>query len=241
MGSSYAAGAGIGPLVASSPKRCGQTTNSYPRLLAESLGLRLVNVSCGGATTEHILGQWSELPPQIEAVTPATTLVTITVGGNDIDYVRNLMIATCGRVPGMTPPAGRPCPPVEWPTEATYSSLEQRLRQIAQQIRQRAPGARIVIVDYLRILPDRGGCAAIPLDERDVSAARESFRRLLEVTRIAATAERVMLISAGEMSQAHDACSKEPWSAGYPGQPAPWHPTAAGHAAIAGKLAEKLR
>lgn len=51
------------------------------------MGLNLVDVSCGGATTAHILGAWSELAPQIDAVTSDTKLVTVTIGGNDLNYV----------------------------------------------------------------------------------------------------------------------------------------------------------
>lgn len=241
MGSSYAAGAGIGPLVAETPRRCGRTENNYPRLVAARMDLALVDVSCGGAMTAHILGPWSELPPQIDAVTPDTKLVTVTIGGNDLNYVRNLMMATCGRVPGMMPSGGRPCPAFAWPSEADYRTLEGQLRQIAREVRRRAPEARLVFVDYLRILPDSGGCANIPLDEANMSAARETFRRLAEVTKNAAAAEGAMLLPAGQLSEGHDGCSGDPWATGTPGKPAAWHPTAAGHAAIAEALISRLR
>lgn len=240
MGSSYAAGAGIGPLVPATPPRCGRTENNYAHLLAARLGLDLVDVSCGGATTAHILGPWNELPPQLDAVTPDTKLVTVTIGGNDLNYVRNLMIATCGKTPGMMPPAGRTCPAPAWPSDSDYVSLEQHLRQIAQEVRRRAPQAKLVFVDYLRIVPDRGGCTSLPLDETQKVAARQTFRRMAEVTASAAAAEGALLLPASELSREHNTCSKIPWSAGHPGKPASWHPTAAGHVAIVDALAGLL-
>jgi lysophospholipase L1-like esterase len=231
----------IGPLVAESPKRCGRTENNYAHLVAARMHLDLVDVSCGGATTAHILGPWAELPPQIDAVTPDTKLVTVTIGGNDLNYVRNLMTAMCGGVPGMTPPAGPACPAVTWPSESDYRTLEQRLRQIAQEVRRRAPEARLVFVDYLRILPDSGGCTGVPLGEAQMSAVRETFRRMAEVTKKAAVAEGAMLLPAGQLSEGHDACSGDPWGAGHPGKPSDWHPTAAGHAAVAEALISRLR
>lgn len=240
MGSSYAAGAGIGPLVAGTPQRCGRVENNYPRLLAGRMGLELVDASCGGATSAHVLGPWNELPPQIDAVTPDTRLVTITIGGNDLNYVRNLMIATCGQAGGMMPPAGRACPTIAWPTDADYGVVRDRLRQIVREVRQRAPQAQVVFVDYLRILPDAGGCATLPLDEASKTAGRETFRRLAQITAEAAAAEGALLLSAGALSRGHEACSAQPWATGHPGQPASWHPTAAGHAAIADALAGLL-
>lgn len=240
MGSSYAAGAGIGTLVPGAPQRCGRTENNYAHLLAARMRLDLVDASCGGATTAHILGRWNELPPQLDALTPDTKLVTITIGGNDLSYVRNLMIATCGKVPGMMPPAGRTCPSTAWPSETDYSALGQQLREIAREVRRRAPQAKLVFVDYVRILPDVGGCALLPLDETQMAAARAAFRRMAEITAQSAAAEGALLLPAGDLSRGHDACSAEPWSAGYPGKPASWHPTAAGHAAIAAALAERL-
>lgn len=241
LGSSYAAGAGIGPLVAQSPKRCGRTENNYAHLLAAELKLDLVDASCGGATTAHILGKWGELPPQIDAVTADTRLVTITIGGNDLNYVRNLMVSTCGRIPDMMPSGGRACPVPMWPSDADYASLERHLRDIAEAVRQRAPAATLVFIDYLRILPDRGGCRTVPLDEKAMADARASYRRMVGITRKAARAEKAVLLPASQISARHDACSAEPWSAGQPGRPASWHPTAAGHAAIAGELAKRLR
>lgn len=240
LGSSYAAGAGIGPLVVGTPQRCGRTENNYAHLLAVRMQLNLIDASCGGATTAHVLGPWNELPPQLDAVTADTRLVTITIGGNDLNYVRNLMIGTCGRVPGMVPPAGRTCPSPAWPSEAEYNALGQQLREIAREVRRRAPQAQLVFVDYVRILPDVGACETLPLDGALMAAAREAFSRMAEITARSAAAEGAMLLPAGELSRGHDACSMEPWSTGYPGKPAAWHPTAAGHAGIAAALAERL-
>lgn len=89
LGSSYAAGANVGT---SDPTDiggvCGRTTSSYPRLVADTLGLRLTNAACGGATIDNIAKTpqvTGETNPhavelQINAVISATDLVTITVG-----------------------------------------------------------------------------------------------------------------------------------------------------------------
>ena len=137
--------------------------------------------------------------------------------------------------------AGRACPPLKWPTESDYQSLEQQLQQIAQEVRRRGPRARLVFVDYVQILPDAGGCADVPLDDVQIAAARETFRRMAEVTEKVASVEGALLLPASQLSKGHDACSSAPWGAGHPGKPSDWHPTAAGPEAIAKALAARLK
>lgn len=231
LGSSYAAGVGIGPIVPGTPKRCGQTVNNYPRLLAERLGLHLVDASCGGATTANILGPWSELPAQIAAVAPDTRLVTVTIGGNDVGYVRDLFQTMC---------RGARCPSALPITDADWATLERNMRQIARDVQQRAPRAKLVFVDYLRIIPDGALCPAVALNPDQAALSRGKFRRLASLTARVARDEGAMLLPAGKLSDAHHACSTEPWAQAFPAKAAPWHPTAAGHAAIADALARKL-
>jgi lysophospholipase L1-like esterase len=99
MGSSFASGPGIGTADASAPMRCGRSSENYAHLLATSRHLSLVDVTCGGATTQHILGSWNELPAQISAVDSETRLVTITIGGNDLNYIGLLAGYSCRRLP----------------------------------------------------------------------------------------------------------------------------------------------
>jgi hypothetical protein len=95
IGSSFAAGPMLPPAKGGAPARCGQSMNNYPTLLAERFGMILTDRSCSGATTNNVLGPWGDIPPQINAVTPQTRLVTVTIGGNDLNYIGNLFTATC--------------------------------------------------------------------------------------------------------------------------------------------------
>jgi hypothetical protein len=95
MGSSYAAGPGVGqPDPASGG--CGRSLTNYARTVAAHRHLDLVDVSCSGATTENILDHGQHgFPAQIEAVTPDTRLVSILIGGNDVAYVGDLYGFSC--------------------------------------------------------------------------------------------------------------------------------------------------
>lgn len=151
------------------------------------------------------------------------------------------MIATCGRTPAMMPPTGGTCPPVVWPSESDYQALEQHLREIAQGVRRRAPQATVVFVEYVRIVPETGACADVPLDQTQLVAARETFRRMFKVTKKAASAEGALFLPIGQLSKGHGACSSNHWRVGSPGTPSSWHPTAAVHKAIAEALFRRLK
>ena len=92
LGSSYAAGPGI---PTQSGGICTRSSHNYPSLVAAKLQLSLVDVSCSGATTANVLTtSLGPNPPQIDAVTSDASLVTFTVGGNDIGYTATAF--SCG-------------------------------------------------------------------------------------------------------------------------------------------------
>lgn len=107
MGSSYAAGPGIGTRAPSSPVQCAQSSEDYAHLFAHKRSLELIDVTCSGATTESILKPWRSLPPQLQAVTQNTRLVTITIGGNDVFFISNLFAWSCQNAPGRVNPSRR--------------------------------------------------------------------------------------------------------------------------------------
>jgi lysophospholipase L1-like esterase len=242
LGSSYAAGAGIGTLQTGSPQRCQRTTNNYPSLLAQRFRLQLMDVSCGGATTAHLLGPSNELPPQLDALTPSTRLVTVTIGGNDLDYMGALFGGSCRA--GVVARPG-PCPPPVQPDAAQYDRLEASLTTIAREVARRAPQAHPVFVQYLTAVPETL-CKATTLAPADADSGRAIGRQLATLTARVAAANGALLLPADQMSRNHTACAADPWSHGlYEGydmkQGTPWHPAPAGHAAIAAELAKLLQ
>lgn len=257
MGSSYASGSGITPYDQSAPARCQRSTENYAHQLASRRNLTLVDVTCGGATTAHILGAWGELPPQVDALTSETVLVTITIGGNDLGYIGGLIAGSCGegaasgaaaqplcqmiaagRRSGATMPAA---------TEAAWHKVEETLATIVQEIRRRAPRARIVFVDYLTVLPDGALCAQTPLSSEAGAIGRSTALRLAHLTASVAKRNGAEVLTASQLSYAkHDACSASPWMTGFiPPADArsfvPYHPNLAGMTAIAEALDRQLR
>lgn len=84
LGSSFAAGPGIDPIIDQAAMRSGR---NYPHLLAEQLGARLTDLTVSGATTATILGEpqitmdGTQFAPQIYGLPVDAYLVTVTAGG----------------------------------------------------------------------------------------------------------------------------------------------------------------
>lgn len=231
MGSSFASGPGVTRAVEGSPQRCGRSNDNYAHQLSRLRQMLLVDVSCGGATTRFLLGPWEELPPQLDAVSADTRLVTITIGGNDLGYIAGLFRASC---------AQPPCPDIPTPSDAQYADVGARMDQIAAEIRRRAPDALIVFVDYPKVLPSQGTCAAIPITEAQANVARDIARRLEEITAQVAERNGAYLLQASRVSEGHDACAADPWMNGArnpePMDGVAYHIRYAGMAAIAEAL-----
>lgn len=243
LGSSFAAGAGLGRLQPGSPLLCARSIDGYPQQLARAQHLAIVDMSCGGAVASQVLrgGQFFQ-GPQIRTITPATRLVTLTIGGNDVNYVGDLSLLAArhtntlfGRLvrafwSGPKTPALRHYPE----TEATMAAT-------LRAIHARAPNARIVVATYPTILPRTGTCARIGLDAREADTMRAVGDRLAALTGPVARANGALLIDMHRLGVGHDACSAEPWTRGWAnGGVAPFHPTLAGARATAAAIADAI-
>ncbi|MXP24758.1 SGNH/GDSL hydrolase family protein [Altererythrobacter indicus] len=245
LGSSYAAGPNLGPAQPGSPKRCGRTQANYATLLAQKLNLKLVDASCGGAQTKDLLHPWKELPAQLDAVTAGTRLVTVTVGGNDINFVGELFAASC-RAGALGDGDTSKCAPRKpLASEEQYAALEKSMLAIANTVHQKAPKAKLVFVDYVSVVPSKS-CAAAPILPEDQAPLTQMGKRLAAITAKVAKESGAMFVDAGAMSKDHDPCDPAPWAHGMnqdfdDSQGAPWHPTRLAMQDIADALASRLK
>ena len=230
LGSSMAAGPGIRPRAKGAPFFAGRSARNYPHLVADRLGLDLVDVTYSGATTANVLAESQPgAGPQIEALDGTEDLITVTIGGNDVGYVPLLYAAGLPRFVRALP----------LPGSRGFRSMDdvaESLRTVGRSLRQRAPEARVLFVDYLTLLPPPG-TAAPPLSDADAATGRHAADELAQATAQAAADTGCGLVRAAEHSVAHHAWSAEPWTTGWglplPGRPAPLHPNAAGMRAVA--------
>jgi lysophospholipase L1-like esterase len=244
LGDSYASGPGI-PEQRADPLGCQRSTHNYPALLARALRIRnYTDVSCGGARTDNMtapqLVRLGSNPPQFDALAPDTDVVTVTIGGNDIDI--GDLIVTCTRL-SATDPFGNPCE-----RQATAGGTDfyaQRIAAVAPKvarvlegIRQRSPRATVLLVGYLRILPPVAGCYPVfPIARGDVPFVNGVEQQLTAMLADQASHHGAIFVDSYAGSLGHDACQRPgvKWVEGTAptSSASPVHPNAIGMQAAA--------
>lgn len=241
MGSSFAAGAGLGARAPGSPLVSYRSSNGYPQQLARLLGVAsFTDMSSSGSTVMHVIhgGQYM-LGPQVDALGPDTRLVTLTAGGNDIAYIGDLAaLATMthgGFLGRVLDALGKTAKPIG---ERDFAGLAANLRATIQEIRKRSPQARIVVVTYPVLLPKTGTCPALGISAQQAALMRAVGEQLAHTTSSTATAMGATVVDMNALSAGHDVCSSDPWVNGFgPTNGDLFHPNLAGARATAQKIA----
>ncbi|WP_243791422.1 SGNH/GDSL hydrolase family protein [Saccharopolyspora gloriosae] len=238
LGSSFAAGPGITPTKPGSPAECKRSTQNYASRVADRSGLDLTDVSCSGATTENILTKsQAGQDPQVSAVTADTRLVTVTIGGNDVNYSGSLSVYSCHDS------KGKNCGSVdEDAINKDLGTVRGKIGDVVDALHDRAPDARILVVNYLTVLPGEGVCAGVPLTSEHADFERDVAARLKDATKKAAEEKGATLIDAAGASAKHHSCSGDPWVEKYEVSDgrAAYHPKPAGMQGVADLITKQL-
>ncbi|GLZ15239.1 lipase [Actinomadura sp. NBRC 104425] len=246
LGDSFTAGPLI-PRQTGTPVGCLRSNRNYPSLVAARLRLRLTDVSCTSARIRNLTApQRTPLginPPQLNALTRNTALVTVGIGGNDAGFAE--ILAACG-LASTTNPLGAPC---AQRYADVYSERPDKVRPLLdgalRRIRARAPRARIMVVGYLRLLPDAPGCwPAVPVARGDLAFLNRLHRDLNRVLAERARAHGADFVDAYEGGEGHDMCAPagRRWVEGIlpSNAAAPVHPNAAGMREVADRVVDVL-
>lgn len=240
LGDSAVAGAGIKQ---SDDEPCLRSDHNYPSLVADALDVGdFVDVSCPGATTDDVLyGQTQAdgepTPPQIEKVTQDTDVVTISIGGNDDQYIP-LLFTGCYLRPNNTPTT---CQAALAAVTPRLPEIKTNIIGVIDEIKKQAPSAQIVVVTYLPIAPESGTCKAFELGGDDLKAAAAAERAMSATMQQAAEESGVQVLSMTDAAEGHDACSgtSNAWTNAInvaPGDGTYLHPRAVGAEAVAKAL-----
>ena len=247
LGDSFVSGPGIDQVDPTS-KDCQRSNRNYPTLLSIALKTRtFADVSCAGASTIHILDGASFLdgtpvPPQMDAVSADTQLVTVGVGANN-SLVLFGLLNTCRAA---TRDEDDRC--AKFVRDLMPRLLKAGSADVVRAldaVARKAPRARIILVGYLRVVPEAGACLAAGFQPEHAALVSKG-EQLLDASQAAAAKKAgVDYVSLSEVSLGHDACaSSKAWvNALKPpkGDGAILHPNAAGMRATADAVAHHLR
>jgi lysophospholipase L1-like esterase len=221
LGSSFAAGPGLIPHTSGSQ-------SNYPTFLSHLLPSTLSNNSISGSTLLDILStSQTSLPsaltskPQVEGVTGDADFVTITSGGNDFGYIGGMMqdafAGSKGVVKGLVRWA------LSWRTKDAIDNPDEdeivrRMDNVILAIRQRAPKATVLLVEYLTLIgPDaQPNSPESPFTRDQLEKYKDQAKMLQRIyAKAAAGKEWVRLIHIAEESMGHGLGSEDPWVSGF--------------------------
>ena len=222
LGDSYAAGVGSGD----EKGRCRRSPHAYPQVLNANPEIFLQrDVACTGATTADVQRY------QLSALTDQTDLVTLTVGGNDLDVAT--LSDACAK--GVT----QSCETKFRESLTLLNVLPDRLAATFSAVAQAAPKARIIVTGYPLMFKmpstDSPQFPTIAI----ANAATASLDQLIKNAVKKKRSDGVRIQYVAVDFAGHEIGDKTPW-VNATGRDA-FHPTADGSAAIAKAIATALK
>ncbi|KXK59772.1 lipase [Micromonospora rosaria] len=213
LGDSYSSGVGAGPYDFSG---CLRSEKSYAPLWAAANAVDSFRfVACGGAVTDDVLNR------QLGALSASTTLVTITIGGNDAGFVDVITSCRFGSTTSCTNAVN------EAKAFAT-GTLPGKLDRTYAAIRDRAPNARLIVLGYPRLF-ETGSCGVLAMSAHKRTLLNEAADVLATVTAGRAAAAGATFADTRSHFAGHGVCGADPWIRDVTGVIEAYHPNAAGY------------
>jgi lysophospholipase L1-like esterase len=212
LGDSYSSGVGAG----STSGSCVQSPNAYAAQWAKSNSpASFTFAACSGARTGDVIKN------QFSSLNSSTTLVSITIGGNDAGF--SSIMQTC--VLKSTSSCQSAVSSAE---KYVKSTLPGQLNTTLSGIRSHAPGARVVVLDYPDFY-DLSAWLCIGLSSADHEALDNGVDALDSALRTAAAGNGDAFVDVRSQFSAHELCGGSSWlnSVTLPIANS-YHPTAAG-------------
>jgi lysophospholipase L1-like esterase len=194
LGDSYSSGVGTGSYTLDSA--CKRSVYAYPYLYAQSHpGTSLSFVACSGAKTSDLLAT------QLPAVTDTTTLVTMTIGGNDIGFANLIYQCTLSD-----------CSAALDATQANLeASLGSSLDSVYAAVTSRAPFATVIVLGYPEVFSSTGCFGTLGITSTERTKANSLAVALDKVIAKHAMDDGVTYRSALAAFTGHAVCSSSPW------------------------------
>jgi lysophospholipase L1-like esterase len=216
LGDSYSSGTGTRDYYDNSGD-CLRSPKAYPKLWADSHKVgNFTFAACSGATTDDLNAD------QLDSLNSDTSLVTVSIGGNDIgftDVIQDCLLGTDDRCDDAVGEA----------EEKARDELPDKLDTTYAKISSAAPNARVVVVGYPR-LNDLGDCGIPGFSEtkrKRINAAADVVARVISQR---ASAAGFRFADPRGRFDDHGVCSEKEWING-PSNPLQesFHPNVDGH------------
>jgi len=219
LGDSYSSGVGAGDYTSSSGD-CDRSTNAYSQLWANANHpSSYVSVACSGATTSDVISS------QLSALSGSTSLVSITIGGNDVGF--ESVMETC-----VIYSTSDCVSAIDQAESEMQSELPGALNTTLSDIRADAPSADVVVLDYPQLYDLSQSSSCIGLSTTDRTDLNQAANEL--DGQIQAAAQRAGDTFADVRSQfsGHQICDSDSWlhSVNWTDIGESYHPTAEGQA-----------
>ncbi|WP_405098913.1 SGNH/GDSL hydrolase family protein [Micromonospora sp. NBC_01412] len=213
LGDSYSSGVGAGPYDLST---CLRSEKSYAPLWAAANRVTSFKFpACGGAVTSDVIDS------QVSALSIGTTLVTITIGGNDAGFADVITSCRFGSTSSCTDAVN------EAKAFAT-GELPGRLDRTYAAIRDRAPNARLIVLGYPRLF-ETGSCGLLAMSTYKRTILNEAADLLASVTAGRAAAAGATFADTRPYFAGHGVCAAAPWIRDVSGVIEAYHPNADGY------------
>ncbi|MET8564201.1 SGNH/GDSL hydrolase family protein [Streptomyces flaveolus] len=215
LGDSYSSGVGAGSYISSSGD-CDRSTKAYPYLwnAAHSPSSFAFN-ACSGATTDDVLAG------QLGSLNSSTSLVSITIGGNDAGFAD--VMTTC-----VTSSDSTCLSRIDTAKAYVTNTLPGKLDTVYNAISAKAPSARVVVIGYPRFY--LLGQTCLGLSETKRSAINDAADYIDTTIKARATAHNFVFGDVRTTFSGHEICSGDSWlhSVNWLDIGESYHPTASG-------------
>lgn len=197
LGDSYSSGVGTRVFYEESGE-CDRSPDAYGPKIATAKGYTLNFEACSGAKTPEVNEK------QLSKLSSSTSLVTITIGGNDAGF-SNVIINcalyyfTCGSA-------------ISEANEFIAKKLPGLLETTYKDIRAKATAAQVIVLGYPKLFTKEGTtCNVNFLTSGNEKKMNESAEKLDAVIKARAEAMKFTFVNPTSEFESHEVCSSSEW------------------------------
>ncbi len=196
LGDSYSSGDGAGSYYSDSGD-CLRSANAYSvKWAAANAPASFKFVACAGATVPDVISS------QLSSVTSSTTLVSMTIGGNDVGF--SSVMETCVLSSDSACQTA-----VNNAKSSAASLLPGRLATLFADIKKAAPSAKVVVLDYPHLYKIVSFCIGLSNTKR--TALNSGADYLDGVIGTATTTAGYKFADVRSQFSGHELCSGDGW------------------------------